>query len=110
MVSSCKGIPSSRKNPRLNYIPCRYDALSPGEMQRLAFVRLFFHRPRVAFLDEATSALSTDVEDALYRRLAQMGTVLVSVGHRENLRKYHSRVIQVGLPDGGWTVEDAVNS
>ena len=88
----------------------RYDALSPGEMQRLAFVRLFFHRPRLAFLDEATSALSTDVEDALYRRCADMGTVLVSVGHRENLRKYHSRVIHVGLPEGGWRMEDSVTS
>lgn len=82
------------------------DSLSPGEMQRLAFVRLFFHRPRVAFLDEATSALSTDIEDLLYRRCTDMGMVLVSVGHRENLRKYHSKVIRVGLPEGAWRVEE----
>jgi ATP-binding cassette subfamily D (ALD) protein 4 len=25
-----------------------YDVLSPGEMQRLSFVRLFFHKPKFA--------------------------------------------------------------
>ncbi|XP_062572380.1 lysosomal cobalamin transporter ABCD4-like isoform X3 [Saccostrea cucullata] len=32
-----------------------YQELSPGEMQRLSFVRLFFHQPKFAVLDEAGS-------------------------------------------------------
>ena len=30
---------------------CRYDVLSPGEMQRLSFVRLFYHQPSFAGMD-----------------------------------------------------------
>ena len=47
----------------------RYDLLSPGEMQRLCFVRLFHHRPAFVFMDEATSAVSPDMEEALYQVL-----------------------------------------
>src|SRR3569833_59559 len=36
--------------------------LSPGEQQRLAFVRVLLTRPEVLFLDEATSALDPDTE------------------------------------------------
>lgn len=43
------------------------DELSPGELQRLMFARLFFHKPKIAVLDEATSALSAEMEETIYR-------------------------------------------
>ena len=66
-----------------------------------------FFRPQLAFLDEATSALSSDIEDELYSKCVDMGITLVSVGHRENLRRYHKRVLKIGENDnGGWTLEE----
>ncbi|TRY73148.1 hypothetical protein TCAL_00965 [Tigriopus californicus] len=82
-----------------------YDKLSPGEMQRLAFIRLFFHGPKMAFLDESTSALSLDLEDLLYKKCVEKNIALVSVGHRETLRQYHDQVLTIGLPEGQWTLE-----
>ncbi|XP_032998636.1 ATP-binding cassette sub-family D member 4 isoform X3 [Lacerta agilis] len=67
-----------------------YDILSPGEMQRLSFARLFYLQPQYAVLDEATSALTEDAEDELYRICAHLGMTLVSVGHRKSLEKFHS--------------------
>ncbi|EMP30716.1 ATP-binding cassette sub-family D member 4, partial [Chelonia mydas] len=64
-----------------------YDILSPGEMQRLSFARLFYLQPRYAVLDEATSALTEEVENELYCTCAQLGMTLVSVGHRTSLEK-----------------------
>ncbi|XP_055337801.1 lysosomal cobalamin transporter ABCD4-like [Paramacrobiotus metropolitanus] len=72
-----------------------YDVLSPGEMQRLAFARVFYHRPRMAFLDEATSAVSMDVEEELYATCAQLGITYVSVGHRITLRNYHDALLEL---------------
>eukprot|EP00095_Tigriopus_kingsejongensis_P004960 maker-scaffold96_size378025-snap-gene-0.23 protein:Tk04960 transcript:maker-scaffold96_size378025-snap-gene-0.23-mRNA-1 annotation:"abc subfamily abcd" len=82
------------------------DKLSPGEMQRLAFIRLFFHQPKLAFLDEATSALSMDLEDLLYQKCLARNIRLVSVGHRESLKRYHRQILAIGLSDGHWTLED----
>ncbi|XP_043372098.1 lysosomal cobalamin transporter ABCD4 isoform X9 [Dermochelys coriacea] len=69
-----------------------YDILSPGEMQRLSFARLFYLQPRYAVLDEATSALTEEVENELYRTCTQLGMTLVSVGHRTSLEKVRQRV------------------
>lgn len=77
-------------------------------MQRLAFIRLFYHRPQVAFLDEATSALSEDVEGLVYQRCVDLNMTLVSVGHRENLKIFHKRLLRIGLENenGGWEVSE----
>ncbi|KAM7164148.1 lysosomal cobalamin transporter ABCD4 isoform 2-T2 [Macrochelys suwanniensis] len=72
-----------------------YDILSPGEMQRLSFARLFYLQPRYAVLDEATSALTEEVENELYRTCAHLGMTLVSVGHRISLEKFHSWILKL---------------
>ena len=54
--------------------------LSLGEQQRVAFLRLLLHSPRLAFLDEATGALDSATEAALYTALRRYCTSYVSVG------------------------------
>jgi len=83
-----------------------YDVLSPGEAQRLAFVRLFVHQPVLAVLDEATSAISQGVETKLYTECLNMGICLLSVGHRETLKQFHSQVLTLTGLNGGWKLEE----
>ncbi|HEY8100448.1 MAG TPA: ABC transporter ATP-binding protein/permease [Burkholderiaceae bacterium] len=65
--------------------------LSPGEQQRLAFVRVLLTRPDVLFLDEATSALDADTEEILYGLVLQElpQAAVISIAHRETVVKYH---------------------
>ncbi|XP_002739244.1 lysosomal cobalamin transporter ABCD4-like [Saccoglossus kowalevskii] len=79
------------------------DELSPGEMQRLSFARLFYHKPSIAILDEATSAISHETEDLLYRVCKDMGMTVISVGHRTSLQKFHSTMLTLD-GEGGWTL------
>jgi putative ATP-binding cassette transporter len=67
--------------------------LSGGEQQRLAFARALLNRPDWLFLDEATASLPEQVQDELYRVLAQRlpRTTLVSIGHRAGLATHHAR-------------------
>ncbi|MDP9897779.1 ABC transporter ATP-binding protein/permease [Variovorax ginsengisoli] len=80
--------------------------LSMGEQQRLAFARVLVRQPRVAILDEATSALDSANEAALYQRLRDSGTTLISIAHRAAVLKYHTHVLQ--LRGGGeWQLHAA---
>ncbi|ESO07963.1 hypothetical protein HELRODRAFT_75595, partial [Helobdella robusta] len=65
------------------------DILSPGEAQRLAFVRLFYHRPSVAILDEATSQVTESLEVCLYENCRRLNMTLISIGHRTTLTRFH---------------------
>ncbi|XP_035973681.1 lysosomal cobalamin transporter ABCD4 isoform X10 [Halichoerus grypus] len=78
-----------------------YDVLSPGEMQRLSFARLFYLQPKYAVLDEATSALTEEVESELYRIGQQLGMTFISVGHRRSLERFHSLVLKL-CGEGRW--------
>ena len=79
--------------------------LSPGEQQRLGFARVLLTRPRVVFLDEATSALDEGLEHTLYTLLREElpGTVVVSVGHRSTLNRFHAERLEL-LGEGRWQV------
>lgn len=82
-----------------------YDVLSPGEMQRIAFIRLFYHRPLLAVLDESTSAITLDMEELIYKELGRLNITIVTSGHRETLRDYHDFVIKLTENPNVWTFE-----
>jgi putative ATP-binding cassette transporter len=77
--------------------------LSGGEKQRLAFARIFLHKPDIVVLDEATAALDPNSQDELMAHLSERPeeTTLVSVGHRPELEAFHSRKIKLERRRGG---------
>jgi len=82
--------------------------LSVGEQQRLAFARVLVRQPRIVILDEATSALDAANEAALYRRLKDSDTTLISIAHRPAVLAYHTQVLQ--LKGGGeWALHKAAD-
>ncbi|XP_067681736.1 lysosomal cobalamin transporter ABCD4-like [Haliotis asinina] len=78
-----------------------YGELSQGEMQKLAFVKMFYHEPAFALLDESTSQLSSRDEDMMYEACSRMGITVASVAHRHSVRKFHQ--VELHLDgQGGW--------
>ncbi|XP_052767295.1 lysosomal cobalamin transporter ABCD4-like [Mya arenaria] len=81
-----------------------YDVLSPGEMERLSFARLFYHKPRFAVLDEATSQVGFPMERVLYEKCASLNITLLSVGHRDSIRKFHDIELNIEI-GGSWSLK-----
>jgi putative ATP-binding cassette transporter len=83
--------------------------LSGGEKQRLAFARLFLHRPDIVVMDEATAALDPASQEKLMKlvleRLSE--STVVSVGHRAELEAFHTRKLVLEYrPKGARLVGD----
>ncbi len=72
--------------------------MSPGEQQRLAFARALLYKPEWLFLDEATAALDDATQDYLYTLIESRlpTTSIVSIAHREDLRRFHGRMLSLG--------------
>ncbi len=81
----------------LDHVTTWSEHLSPGELQRIAFVRVFLQKPDWVFLDECTSALDLMHEEQLYRLLRERlpNCSLVSIGHRPSLDDYHDHQIDL---------------
>jgi len=99
---------------RLSHLAGRLDEvadwshiLSPGEQQRLAFVRVFLNRPGIVFLDEASSAMDGETEETLYAALPRElpGVTVVSIAHRETLARFHSTRWHFSRGEHGHTVQ-----
>ena len=67
--------------------------LSGGEKQRVAFARLFVHKPDIIVMDEATSALDPKSQEQLLKLIQERlpKTTIISVGHRPELEAFHER-------------------
>jgi len=77
--------------------------LSGGEKQRIAFARLFLHRPNLIIMDEATSALDPTSQAMLMNLLIERipGAAIVSIAHRPELDAFHNRKIIFEHRPGG---------
>ncbi|KAJ2723831.1 hypothetical protein GGI07_002370 [Coemansia sp. Benny D115] len=80
-------------------------ALSPGEQQKMSVARVLFWRPWFACLDECTSSLDVSSEERVYGAMLDAGITLVSVGHRQELLKFHKRRLHL-LPHGQYELCD----
>ncbi|OBX09107.1 ABC transporter ATP-binding protein [Gallibacterium salpingitidis] len=71
--------------------------LSPGELQRVAFIRILLTKPEAIFLDETTSALDEPTEQWLYQLIKTKlpNTIMISIGHRTTLQQFHQQVLQL---------------
>ncbi|KAH9982714.1 adrenoleukodystrophy protein [Lactifluus volemus] len=69
------------------------DALSGGDKQKIAWARLFYHRPKYAVLDEATSLVPTEIEGMMMDHATELGITLLTVSHRPSLWKYHAMIL-----------------
>jgi ABC-type uncharacterized transport system fused permease/ATPase subunit len=81
------------------------EALSGGEQQRVAFVRLFYHRPVFAIMDEGTSALDVSVEKQCMQECVDQEIGLISVAHRPTVLPYHNALLRLDN-SGGFALED----
>jgi ABC-type uncharacterized transport system fused permease/ATPase subunit len=86
------------------------DALTPGELQRVAAARVLYRRPALALLDEATAAVSDDEAVRLFRLIAAQGATCVSVAQEgAALAALHRRHLRMGCAEaapGGWELEE----
>jgi ABC-type uncharacterized transport system fused permease/ATPase subunit len=81
--------------------------LSGGEKQRLAIVRALYDNPDYCIMDEATSAMSTDIEESIFELFLNKGVTIVSIVHRDSLKKFHKRELKL-LGNGNWICQDIV--
>ncbi len=87
----------SQLTGRLHEVTRWPEHLSPGELQRIAFIRVLIHKPFWVFLDESTAALDLAHEKQVYTLLKDKlpDCSVVSVGHHPSIDGYHDKEIDL---------------
>mmetsp|Transcript_37347 Transcript_37347/g.72944 ORF Transcript_37347/g.72944 Transcript_37347/m.72944 type:complete len:685 (+) Transcript_37347:209-2263(+) len=89
--------------PKLDDIRDWGKDLSPGQKQKLAFARLFYHKPSFVVLDECTNGISPDVEQSIYTKCSEMGLGVFSISHKIELKGFHDFELRYkGDTVGSW--------
>eukprot|EP01065_Artemidia_motanka_P016367 TRINITY_DN2006_c3_g1_i2.p1 TRINITY_DN2006_c3_g1~~TRINITY_DN2006_c3_g1_i2.p1 ORF type:complete len:690 (+),score=279.97 TRINITY_DN2006_c3_g1_i2:81-2072(+) len=89
--------------PQLDDIRDWQKDLSPGQKQKIAFARLFYHRPSFVVLDECTNGISPDVERDLYERCSRLNLAVFSISHKTELKEFHDWELHYnGDLEGSW--------
>jgi len=74
------------------------ELLSIGEQQRLMMVTAFLvgtETIRLFILDEITSGCDKQTEKAIYEYLQRSNVQFISISHRKEISKYHSRQMTI---------------
>jgi putative ATP-binding cassette transporter len=89
----------SQLTGRLHEVTRWSQHLSPGELQRIAFIRVLIHKPSWVFLDESTAALDVAHEKEVYRLLSSKlpDCSVVSVGHHLSVDGYYDKEINLEM-------------
>src|SRR5262245_11359396 len=104
ITDALKAVGLAHLTKKLDADDAKWDrTLSGGEQQRLAFARLFLHKPDIVVMDEATSALDPESQAMLMNALAERlpETAIISVGHRPELEAFHERKVNLVRRKGG---------
>ncbi len=99
LVSLLQECDLSQLSGRLHEVTSWTEHLSPGELQRIAFIRVLIHKPFWVFLDESTSALDLIHEKQVYVLLRDKlpDCSIVSVGHHPSIDGYHDQEINLEM-------------
>uniref|UniRef100_A0A0N4ZIX9 ABC transporter domain-containing protein n=1 Tax=Parastrongyloides trichosuri TaxID=131310 RepID=A0A0N4ZIX9_PARTI len=80
------------------------NTLTPGEVQRLVFIRAIIKNPKLIILDEATNSVDNETEYTMYNIMREKNIQYISIGHRTSLREYHDQCLTL-TGDGGYIVD-----
>ncbi|CAF1153352.1 unnamed protein product [Adineta steineri] len=78
------------------------ELLSIGEQQRLMIVSALLvgtETARLLILDETTSGCDKQTEEAIYKYLQRSNLQFISISHRKEISKYHSRQMTIDATD-----------
>jgi putative ATP-binding cassette transporter len=72
-------------------------SLSLGEQQRVAFARMFVHKPSWIVMDEPTSSMDRKTEEKLFTNLCKNlpDCSFITVTHIDRIEKFHHRCIDL---------------